>query len=281
MTTWVRDRERLAEGFKVSRHSSASKEGPGRDQRRAEELLRAASADLLAPLHTIGVLTDICREVEEQSASTLETILNRVGMLAREATALVEDVLALEQLRLGDHPETDDDPPAAAAALDVDVDVEEAMGDAILLQQEALERAHCPIIVHRAPPEQGRLRGPWKRDALVRMFSHLFRNARWRATATPAIVDLSMTPGWLRVLFSDGGELKESAAVGDSFRRLAGVQRGNGLGLWILHRTVVDLGGEMEIQTDAAGPRFDIRLPLRRGGIGSRNASGVRCASVG
>jgi signal transduction histidine kinase len=256
MTPWIRREESLdPELTSPAQWETAHR--CGSDYRHARELLRMASNNLIAPLNTIRTLVDISREYEERGPSgddRVQTVLSRVAWLAQEATMMVQDVLALEQL------ETESEAALPVVNANEEVDVEDAIDAAILLQKEALDRAHCPVVVTRAAPE--RLRGHWKRASLVRLFSHLFHNASWRAPGAPAIVDLSQNFGWLRVLFSDGAPLRQADVVGDSFWRLARAQEGNGLGLWILHRTVAELGGEMEVQADTtAGATFDIRIP--------------------
>jgi len=255
MTPWIRHEESLDSGLTLVSDQLVSPRGGG-DYRRARELLRIACNNLVAPLNTIRTLVEVSRDYEDAedvAGDTVQMILNRVASLTKEATMMVQDVLALAQLEDGC------DPPLAATA--DEVDVEEAIGDAISLHKEALERARCTVVVTR-PENQGRLRGNWKRASLVRLFSHLFHNASWRAPGAPATLDLSLNARWLRVLFSDGAPLRQADAVGDSFWRLARAQEGNGLGLWILHRTVAELGGEMEVQADAtAGATFDIRIP--------------------
>jgi signal transduction histidine kinase len=216
---------------------------------------------LLAPLGRIGVLIDLAHafigpEVPDREA--VLAILDCVARSAKDAMTLAQDVLAVEAL--------DQDRLGAAPASSADVG--QAVHEAVKNQSEALPWAACDVVVKQAP-DSAALVGAWRREPLVRMFSHLLRNAAGRAMGGPATVDLSRQDGWLRVRFTEGASFEGSPSiapeqVGDSVRRLGEAQRRNGLGLWILCQTVVgDLGGEIQVQSDTgSGAQFDIRLPL-------------------
>ncbi|HVR63199.1 MAG TPA: hypothetical protein VMU50_14955, partial [Polyangia bacterium] len=186
MTTRLGDEGAEANEIGAARPGLGGPGHRGRDYRRARDLLRFACANLFTPLGTIKSLAELSRQDGASSGpaadvDSLAQVLDRIACLAAETTRLVEDVLALERL------DQDTPGPRPAPAPAFEVDVEEAISDAILLQRDALVRARCAIVVKRADAG-GCLRGPWRRESLVRMFSHLFYNASWRATGLPATI---------------------------------------------------------------------------------------------
>jgi signal transduction histidine kinase len=182
--------------------------------------------------------------------------MTHIDRVARSAAALMEDVLGLErdQARLG----------AAVAPAGL-VDFEETLDDVLTFNAETLAQAGCAVLVTRdGGPD--RIRGRWQRGAIERLLSNLLQNVARHAPGAPARIHLTQKLGWLHVWFSDGGPGLPS--TGADFGRQAfvgavGPDAQHGLGLWIIHRSVAALDGEIEMRNvPGSGLAFEIRLPL-------------------
>ena len=225
----------------------------------ARELLWTACHDLANPLSAIRLIAQkvLGRQRSEVLLSNeeLQELVTRIDRVAGNAIALIDDVLAVERGEQRPEAEPHED----------GVDVEDTLGEAVSLHAEALARAGCSVYVTRADGLD-RVRGSWNRRALERLFSNLLQNVARHAPGAPVNVHLSSRQRWLLVRFADRGP-GLSASFGDlgarSFLDSRTPGSRHGLGLWIIHRTVAELGGEIAMQTaPGAGVAFEIKLPL-------------------
>lgn len=213
-------------------------------------MLRIACHELVSPLATIQLcaqsLVTRVRSTPPPTESELWEMAQRIESVAVRAVQLIDDVLASER---------GSEDRGLASGHDV-VDLEQALSDAIAMHAEALDRASCSVFVSRTEG-QARTRGFWKRQALERIFSNLLQNVVRHAAGAPVLIHLSTELGtdgkWARVRFADQGP---GIVATETTGR-------HGLGLWIIHRTVAELGGQIEMNSAAgAGLSFDIRLPI-------------------
>jgi signal transduction histidine kinase len=224
----------------------------------ARELLWTACHDLGSPLGTIRLCAQklLARlRAEGPPEEQLIDLAMRIDRVAAQAVGMLDDVLEVERRKRYPYEEK----PAES------VGVELALGDAIALHAEALARAGCSVFVSRGP-QVDQARGAWDRRALERLFSNLLQNVARHAAGTTVNVDLSAGRDWFHVRFADGGPgLPASLQDGGqrSFLDHRGGDSRHGLGLWIIHRTVAELRGEIEMHNaPGSGLLFEIRLPL-------------------
>jgi signal transduction histidine kinase len=240
----------------LKEHDTPGLDQPGDASRGSRELLSIFSHDLRTPLAALRMNVQVFKRRwthEPPSAVALEEGLDRMGWLTERALAMVDDVLFVSTalpLPLGPKADT--------------VDLEEAIYEAILLQKELLERSRCDIrVTHDAASP--RIVGPWHRGLLLRLFLNLLDNVRRHAPGSPVKIALSVHDRWARVLFSDSGPgLPVEAGQGQGILiRSAGHHGGYGLGLWIVRKIVIELGGELTAESrPGLGLTFDIRIPL-------------------
>jgi signal transduction histidine kinase len=226
-------------------------EPAGRDYRRARELLWMAAHDLSAPLAAIRMIAHPRTAAEDDEAS--RRALSRIDRIAENAQRMIDDVLAIE--RLGAHPR--------AAEPEALLDAEKVLADVVVSNGPALERAACTIFVKRTD-DLDRVVGRWSRAALERLFGNLIQNVVRHAPGAPIEISFARRNGLLQIHFTDGGPglPVDAAAPGAAFAAGA-TDGGHGLGLWIVYRTVAEMGGAVIMESGAGkGLTFDIRLPF-------------------
>lgn len=215
-------------------------------------LLRIACHELVSPLSTIQLcaqsLLEQLNSVPALPPAEISNMVQRIEQLAMRAAQLVDDVLAVDRR------------PGRGALEKETIGIDEALDDALALHAETLDRAGCSVFVSRGEGLE-QARGAWKRQALERLFSNLFQNVARHASRAPVFIHLSVEGDWLSLRFSDRGPGLSATKAGR-----------HGLGLWIIYRTVTELGGQIDLNTvPGAGLTFDIKLPLR---------PGQRCAGI-
>lgn len=227
-------------------------------ERRARELLRTASHDLRSPLTTIRLLVEAMerrRHVRGATAEDWTKALSRIGRVANHALALIDDVLSAERI-FPDH--------AGVRSVDSEVDVEDVLTEAIVLQQEALDRAQCAVSVTRKSGLE-RAQGAWNRGCLLRIFSNLLQNASKYAPDSSVRVQLARAGDRLKIVFTDRGPglPKEGGEPAGKYLDDGIAPTGtHGLGIWIVRRGVTELNGTMKIRNaPGMGLEFAIELP--------------------
>ena len=225
--------------------------------RRAHALLRIACHDLLTPLsaiqmHVQSVLWK-ARRGEDLTTERLFDVMVRLERLAGEGARLVDDVLAVEHLE------------GRAGEVETEADLEEALTAAISLHSEALRRAGCDLCIENENTVE-RIRGRWNRRALKSVFSNLLQNVTRYAAGAPVKIHLARFGARVRIRFSDGGPGLPPRALTspkDKSSRSPALQESHGLGIWIIHRAVAELDGQVEMRNGAGGGLMcEIWLPL-------------------
>ncbi len=236
--------------------SEASTLGEATDvSSRSSELLSMVSHDLRNPLAAIRMNVQLFKRRWTREAPTpraVEEGLDRLAWLTDRALAMIDDVIVVNT-----------EPKAPGSAVEP-VDLEDTIHEAVLMQKELLERARCTV---RVALDVGgaRISGAWHRGLLLRLFLNLLDNVSRHAPGAPVTITLTPQDRWARVLFSDEGPgLPDGHGdVDTGLRRTAGHRGGHGLGLWIVHRIAIKLGGELAtLNRPGVGLTFDIRLPL-------------------
>ncbi len=225
------------------------------DYRRARELLWIAAHDLSAPLAAIQLYVSAKQHsAKAMSEADWRGSCERIDKIAAGALRMIEDVLAVERLQ----------PPEREPASSSLTDVERVLGDVILTQAVLLERAGCSVIVKRRD-DLDRVIGPWNRGSIERLFGNLIQNVVRHAPGAPIEISLARRGEDLQIRFADGGPGLPvgTSSVPTSFSAPLASKGGHGLGLWIVSRTVAELGGAITMQSRAGkGLAFDIRLPF-------------------
>jgi len=216
-----------------------------------------AAHDLSAPLAAIRMHVRAKQRAGDKRPLAEEdwrASLARIDGLAANAQRMLDDVLAVERLK--EHPATE-----LPESL---VDAEKILSDVVAMQAAALERAGCSVFVKRRDGLD-RVLGRWNQTSLERLFGNLIQNVVRHAPGAPIEVSFARRAARLQIHFADGGPglPVRPAMDGEAFAPSAAGETGHGLGLWIVHRTVAELGGEILMQTCVGrGLSFDIRLPF-------------------
>jgi two-component system, OmpR family, sensor histidine kinase KdpD len=227
----------------------------GPDYRRACELLWIAAHDLSAPLAAIQMHIRAKRHSPKgMSEADWQAAFERIEKIAASALRMLEDVLAVERLQ----------PPGTEPATDSLVDVERVLGDVIVTQSVLLERAGCAVFVTRRD-DLDRVVGRWNRGSIERLFGNLLQNVVRHAPGAPIEISFARRGEDLQIRFADGGPGLPvgTSSVPPPLAVSVASHGGHGLGLWIVSRTVAELGGAITMQSRAGkGLAFDIRLPF-------------------
>jgi signal transduction histidine kinase len=196
---------------------------------------------------------------EDLDRDWLTSLMQRLDRIAGEGGRMVNDVLAIE--RLARRP----------ADGDVEVSVEEILAATIPLHAEALRRAGCDLFIERDPSTET-VRGRWNGTSLRSLFSNLLQNVARHAAGAPVRIGLSRSSDVFQIRISDGGpglpeQKTTTPAVMTSSEPAtpAGLdlEHGHGLGMWIIHQAVADLGGQIAMHNSSKGGLMcEILLPL-------------------
>lgn len=249
----VRDGSRGSDGAKDEGERDG--EGTSPDYRRARELLWIAAHDLSAPLAAIQLYVSAKKHsAKTMSEADWRVSCERIEKIAIGALRMIEDVLAVERLQ----------PPEREPTSEALTDVERVLGEVIVAQAVLLERAGCSVFVKRRD-DLDRVIGPWNRGSIERLFGNLIQNVIRHAPGAPIEISLARRGEDLQIRFADGGPGLPGgmSSVPSSFCAPAASSGGHGLGLWIVSRTVAELGGAITMQSRTGkGLAFDIRLPF-------------------
>ena len=229
-----------------------------RDYRRARELLWTAAHDLATPLAAIRMHIN-ARERQKPSkipptANDWLALLSRIDRLAASAERMIEDVLAVERLQ-------EKGVPAITAEI---LDAERVLSDTIAMNAAALERVGTSIFVERHDNLE-RVLGRWNQSSLERLFGNLIQNVVRHAPGAPIEIAFARRDSNLQIHFADGGPGLPVDDFGDgqAFAATQSKENSHGLGLWIIYRTVAEMGGVVVMQNrPGAGLSFDIRVPF-------------------
>ena len=222
-----------------------------------EAFLALASHELRTPLQAMGLQVEMMRGRIAQSAGevpmpwVLER-LDRMGKLVKRATRLIENLLSVSDIALGEHTlrrET--------------FDLVELAEEVLTANAESLRWAHCMCAFERCGP----LLVHWDRARMERVLENLLANAMKYAAGAPIEIRVWAEGANAFLSVRDEGPGIAPADHDRVFQRFArgahsSSVEGFGLGLWIVKTIVLDHGGDIELDSaPGAGARFTLRLP--------------------
>ncbi|WP_437816366.1 ATP-binding protein [Sorangium sp. So ce1078] len=157
-------------------------------------------------------------------------------------------------------------------------DLAEIARDIAARSAEQLRGARCPLELRADEPAVGR----WDRVRLEQVVSNLVSNAAKYGAGQPieVVVGRSQGTAWIEVRDHGIGIPQEAQArIFERFERAASTKHfsGFGLGLWITRQIVMQLGGQISVQSEPGrGTVFRVELPVDDG----VERAGAPCAAA-
>lgn len=219
------------------------------------DLLAQVSHELRNPLHALSLQVSVARLAAEaeQASDTVGRITKVQSTLQRyvHRVTVLLDLLGHEGR---DYP-----------ANRQQVDLRQAL--ASILDGLAPEAQYRSVAVHyRSPPEP--CHGVLDMLVLEQIVDNLMLNAFKHAACANVTVTLSCEQGWAEIAIADDGRGIEKNDQMRVFSKYAvaensGRGSGSGLGLWIVRRLSLVLGGSVLLaSTPGQGCTFTLRIPL-------------------
>jgi len=222
-----------------------------------EAFLALASHELRTPLQAMGLQVEMMRGRIAQSAGDVPTPwvlerLDRMGKLVKRATRLIENMLNVSDIALGEHTlrrET--------------FDLVELAEEVLTANAESLRWAHCTCAFERCGP----LLVHWDRARMERVLENLLANAMKYAAGAPIEIRVWAEGANAFLSVRDEGPGIAPTDHDRVFQRFArgahsSSVEGFGLGLWIVKTIVLDHGGDIALASaPGAGAMFTMRLP--------------------
>ncbi|MET0284983.1 MAG: ATP-binding protein [Polyangiales bacterium] len=207
-----------------------------------ERLLAIVGHDLRTPLSAINFGITIMR-----SEAPDHPVLTRLERSVRSMSDLISDILSRAELRRGREVE--------GQAL---ADSETVLREQIDELRAAFPRSRLELSIDMPEPESC---DPVRLSQLV---TNLVRNALQHGDASaPVTVRYTAHEDTTMLSVHNFGTPIPKDQLPQLFNPFARGRksRGTGLGLYIVHETVVGLGGEVDVSSDAGGTTFTLRLP--------------------
>ncbi|MGD0498622.1 MAG: HAMP domain-containing sensor histidine kinase [Bryobacteraceae bacterium] len=218
------------------------------------------SHQLRTPLVAIHQTLDVLQQLEktEDSPARRQEWIERCLKRTEELQKLIVDWLTVARVEGG-----------ALFKERTDVDLKPVVS-AVLENYQGLAAAEGVSLEARLPEEEIRVRGD--RDCLSILFDNLVTNAiKYNKRGGSVVVSGSLTDGEVAIAVADTGlgipEKYRPYLFDEFFRIKEGGKRteGSGLGLHISKRIVAEMGGSIEVESQAgAGSTFRVRLPVWR-----------------
>jgi len=209
--------------------------------------------DLRAPLRAMqGFSQALIEDYSPQLDAIARDYVLRIDRAARRMDELMRDILSYCRL---DRAEITPQPLA----------LEEAVDEALHLQEEALRASAAEVSVQRPLPM---VLGHYA--TLVQVLSNLLSNAlKFVAPGVRPVLRFTVEqrPGWVRLWLADNGlgiDAGHQERIFKIFERLHGVENypGTGIGLAIVQKALTRMGGRVGVESALdAGSRFWIELP--------------------
>jgi signal transduction histidine kinase/CheY-like chemotaxis protein len=208
-----------------------------------ERLLAIVGHDLRTPLSAINFGVTIMR-----SEAPEHPVLARLERSVRSMSDLISDILSRAELRRGREPE-------AGVTL---ADSETVLREQIDELRAAFPRSRLELSIDVPEPEQC---DPVRLSQLV---TNLVRNALQHGDASaPVTVTYTAHDDTTTLSVHNFGTPIPEDQLPQLFNPFARGRksRGTGLGLYIVHETVLALGGQVNVSSDAGGTTFTLELP--------------------
>ncbi len=208
-----------------------------------ERLLAIVGHDLRTPLSAISLGVAIM-----QSEAPDHPVLTRLQRSARSMSELISDILSRAELRRGREVDSSSAP----------ADSETVLREQIDELRVAFPRSKLELHIDVMEPE------PCDSVRLSQLVTNLVRNALQHGDASaPVTVRYTAHEQTLELSVHNLGApipRDQLATLFDPFAR-GRKSRGTGLGLFIVHETVLSLGGHVDVSSDASGTVFTLQLP--------------------
>ncbi|MFP2933881.1 ATP-binding protein, partial [Pyxidicoccus sp. 3LG] len=224
-----------------------------------DEFLSVASHELKTPLTSLKLqhgLIDraLAGETRDKMGPRLSTAMRQVHRL----TALVDSLLDVSRISLG-----------RLALEPVDVDLGQAVRDAVDRMEQVFTQAGCSVRVDVSGPLPGR----WDSSRLDQVLVNLLTNAAKYGAGRPVVVEAAHEgEETVRLSVRDEGigiSAEDLPRLFGRFERAVSDRHygGLGLGLYISRQIVDAMGGRIEVESrPGVGSIFTVRLPRGRDG---------------
>lgn len=221
-----------------------------------DNFLSVASHELKTPLTTINLQAQrLSRLVKRPAAITPEVLnhsSNAIAVQVKRLTRLIDDLLDISRITAGK------------------LDVHKEPMDLAQLTKEVLSyfeetAGHIKLSISH----DEKVHGNFDRNRMEQVITNLISNAIKYGDGKPVEVLVTASEGKAKLSVKDYGlgiDRKNHAKIFERFERLVNSNEisGLGLGLWIVHRIVVQLEGEISVSSDGLGKgsTFTVTIPL-------------------
>lgn len=222
-----------------------------------DNFLSVASHELKTPLTTINLqaqrLSRLVRNPELITTDKLNQSSKAVSTQVKRLTRLIDDLLDISRITAGK------------------LDVYKEQLDLALLTKEVI--SHFEEVAGRAKitiQHDESVQGYFDRNRMEQVITNLISNALKYGDGKPIEVFVTTADGKANLSVKDNGigiDKKDHAKIFERFERLVNDNEisGLGLGLWIVHRIVTQLEGEIIVASEGLGQgsTFTVTIPLK------------------
>lgn len=221
-----------------------------------DNFLSVASHELKTPLTTINLqaqrLSRLVKNPEMITPDKLNHSSKAVSTQVKRLTRLIDDLLDISRITAGR------------------LDVHKEHMDLAVLTKEVLSHfeevaSHSKITISHDES----VLGHFDRNRMEQVITNLISNALKYGDGKPVEVSVTTSEGKAKLSVKDHGlgiEKKDHGKIFERFERLVSDNEisGLGLGLWIVHRIVGQLDGEIIVASDGLGQgsTFTVTIPL-------------------
>lgn len=222
-----------------------------------DNFLSVASHELKTPLTTINLqaqrLQRLVRDPAKITPEKLSDSSNAIMGQIKRLTRLIDDLLDISRITAGK------------------LDVNKEKFDLSHLTKEVVAHfegisSSSQITFHH---ESSNVEGYFDRNRMEQVITNLISNAIKYGNGKPIEISVSASEGKANLTVKDYGigiEKKDHHKIFERFERLVSNREisGLGLGLWIVHKIVTQLDGEIKVSSEGAGKGsiFTVSIPL-------------------
>lgn len=221
-----------------------------------DNFLSVASHELKTPLTTINLqaqrLSRLVKKPELITTDKLDHSSNALSTQVKRLTRLIDDLLDISRITAGK------------------LDVHKEHMDLAILTKEVL--SHFEEVASQTKisiQHDENVLGHFDRNRMEQVITNLISNALKYGQGKPIEVFVTASEGKAKLSVKDYGlgiDKKDHSKIFERFERLVSNNEisGLGLGLWIVHRIVSQLEGEISVASDGLGKgsTFTVTIPL-------------------